>query len=119
MSFFPTQWTGLTITIDDVVYGRRISHRATDVGVTTLCQFEPLDGRTSLTITHSFWSWWGIGFDLGMNPLVRSLAEDFFRRTLEGLKRRLEGRDVACEPKVFFHIGDPCRSTWVAASTML
>jgi TIR domain len=90
----------IQVTVDDVVHGRRLAYRANS-GWTTICDFEASGDRTILTATQSVWSLPGLVSSYWMGPM-QAIANDMQRRTLEGLKRRLEGRKIDPEPQIFF-----------------
>ena len=103
----------IEICADDVVPGRRIAWRARDFGWTTICDFEPMAGKTIFTTTHSAWSFQGLMASYWMGPAL-AFGNDAIQRVLAGLKRRLEGRAMESEPQIFFsyrqsasgHMGD-------------
>jgi hypothetical protein len=90
----------ITVSVDDVVHGRRLSYRA-NTGWTTICDFEPSVNSTILSVTQSLWSLPGLLMSYWIGPL-QAMANDMTGKVLEGLKRRLEGRAVEPKPKVFF-----------------
>lgn len=90
----------IEVCLDDVVHGRRIAYRS-NIGWTTICDFESSGNQTIFTVTESFWSLPGLWVGYWMGPM-HALAKDMQRTVLEGLKRRLEGRAVSPEPKIFF-----------------
>lgn len=93
--FAPT----IEVRVDDEVHGRRIAYRA-DTGWTTICDFKPTGGRTILTITQSLWSLQGILLTYWMGPM-QAFVNDILHRGLQGLKRRLEGRETEATPQIF------------------
>jgi hypothetical protein len=99
-SLLSTSWP-IQVDVDDVVHGRRIAYRAKEVSWTTICDFEPMAGQTILTVTHSLWSMSGLMANQWLGP-VQGTIGDLHRRVIDGLKRRLEGRQAEIEPKIFF-----------------
>jgi hypothetical protein len=91
----------IKVYLDDVVEGRRLLYRSSDVSWSTLCDFESSAGRTILTTSHSLWSWPAMGVGYWLGPLV-PWANDWLRGFLNGLKLRLEGRRVEGSPRIFF-----------------
>jgi hypothetical protein len=89
----------IEVRVDDVVHGRRVAYRA-DTGWTTICDFEPTAGRTILTVTQSLWSLQGILLSYWMGPM-QAFVNDILHRGLQGLKRRLEGREIEAKPQIF------------------
>jgi hypothetical protein len=86
---------------DDVVPGRRITWRTPAYGWTTICDFEPMGGRTLLTTSHSLWSLPGLMAGYWLGPLT-AFGNDAVHRILSGLKRRLENRGIERKPQIFF-----------------
>lgn len=90
----------LSVRVDDLVHGRRLSYRA-NVGWTTLCDFESVGGNTVMKMTQSMWSLPGLVSSYFMGPM-QALYNEIYRGILQGLKRRLEGRAVEGVPRIFF-----------------
>lgn len=90
----------VTVYVDDLVHGRRVAYRSNQ-GWTTLCDFESRNGETLLTMTQSLWSLPGLFATYFIGPM-QAFYNDIYREILNGLKRRLEGRSVERQPKIFF-----------------
>jgi hypothetical protein len=89
------------VTVDDVVQGRRITYRSVSAGWSTTCDLRPSGGQTVLTVTHSLWSGPGLWMTYWMGPL-QIVITDALRQIMDGLKRRLEGRGIKPQPRIFF-----------------
>jgi hypothetical protein len=99
--FFVPLQQRIEFVVDDIVPGRRIAYHANEISWTTICDFQPSDGRTILTTTHSLWSAAGLAMGYWMTPM-QPILEGGVRRVHETVKRRLEGRALEAKPRIFF-----------------
>lgn len=100
-SLFAPMQQQIGFVVDDIVPGRRIAYSANEISWKTVCDFEPSAGRTIFTVTHSLWSAAGVAMGYWM-PAIHPYLESGARRILDGVKRRLEGRQMDPKPRIFF-----------------